>query len=74
MKFIRDERRLGKREIVAIATLLPSVNKHGAQKPQGLLGTGRMGARGYGGGGRGRVYLSLHCHHQNDFCIKMGSD
>ena len=30
-----------------------------------------------GGGGRGRereiIYLSLHCHHQNDFCIKMGS-
>ena len=23
-------------------------------------------------GGRGR--LSLHCHHHNDFCIKMGSD
>ena len=20
------------------------------------------------------LYLSLHCHHQNDFCIKMGSD
>ena len=20
------------------------------------------------------VYLSLHCHHQNDSCIKMGSD
>ena len=20
------------------------------------------------------VYLSLHCHHQNDFCFKMGSD
>ena len=20
------------------------------------------------------TYLSLHCHHQNDFCIKMGSD
>ena len=19
-------------------------------------------------------YLSLHCHHQNDFCFKMGSD
>ena len=34
-----------------------------------------MGA-GEGGGGRGReiVYLSLHCHHQNDSCIKMGSD
>ena len=26
-------------------------------------------------GGRGRLYyLSLHCHHQNDFCIKVGSD
>ena len=27
-----------------------------------------------GGRGRGRSYLSLHCHHQNDSCIKMGSD
>ena len=29
-----------------------------------------------GGGGEegGRLYLSLHCHHQNDSCIKMGSD
>ena len=27
-------------------------------------------------GGRGReiIYLSLHCHHQNDSCIKVGSD
>ena len=34
-----------------------------------------MGVRGYGGGGRGRLlYLSLHCHHQNDSCIKMGGD
>ena len=22
----------------------------------------------------GYIYLSLHCHHQNDSCIKMGSD
>ena len=22
----------------------------------------------------GRLYLSLHCYHQNDSCIKMGSD
>ena len=31
---------------------------------------------GWGGGGVGRekLYLMLHCHHQNDFCIKMGSD
>ena len=27
-----------------------------------------------GGGGWGRLYLTLHCHHQNDFCIKMSSD
>ena len=26
------------------------------------------------GGEREIIYLSLHCHHQNDFCIKMGSD
>ena len=34
------------------------------------------GGRGYGGGGGvgGIIYLSLHCHDQNDFCIKMGSD
>ena len=24
--------------------------------------------------GRGRLYLTLRYHHQNDFCIKMGSD
>ena len=23
---------------------------------------------------RENINLSLHCHHQNDFCIKMGSD
>ena len=27
-----------------------------------------------GGGGAQIIYLSLHCHHQNDSCIKMGSD
>ena len=40
---------------------------------------GRPGAEKGGGGmevgGEGEyIYLSLHCHHQNDFCIKMGSD
>ena len=25
-------------------------------------------------GERETIYLLLHCHHQNDFCIKMGSD
>ena len=34
-------------------------------------------ADGGGGSGKGRLeelYLTLHCHHQNDFCIKMGSN
>ena len=26
-----------------------------------------------GGGGGDVIYLSLHCHHQNDSCVKMGS-
>ena len=38
-----------------------------------LIRDGEKGGRGYGGRGRG-LYLSLHCHHQNDFCIKMGSN
>ena len=25
-------------------------------------------------GREGLLYLSLHCHHQNDSCIKMGRD
>ena len=35
---------------------------------------------GEGGGGdmevgkREIIYLLLHCHHQNDFCIKVGSN
>ena len=46
-----------------------------------LLGTGRRGYGGarvcvcVGGEGAGEItYLSLHCHHQNDLCIKVGSD
>ena len=39
------------------------------------LGEGGGGAEGYGGGGKKEIiYISLHCHHQNDFCIKVGSD
>ena len=36
----------------------------------------RDGERGYRGGGRGRIYTYRYtdCHHQNDSCIKMGSD
>ena len=35
----------------------------------------KKGGRRYGGGGKREIiYLSLRCHHQNDSCIKMGSD
>ena len=39
----------------------------------------RDGEKGGGEGmeGKGKreiIYLSLHCHHQNGSCIKMGSD
>ena len=27
-----------------------------------------------GGEGRWRLYLTLHCHHQNNSCIEVGSD
>ena len=32
-----------------------------------------MEVRGEGDGWE-TIYLSLHCHHQNDSCIKMGSN
>ena len=38
-------------------------------------GQGGGGGKGvWGWGEREIIYLSLHCHHQNDSCIKMGSD
>ena len=46
------------------------------RKPLRLIRDGEK----VGGGGVWRwgereiIYLSLHCHHQNDSCIKMGSD
>ena len=33
-----------------------------------------VGRGGGKGGGRGDYILSLHRHHQNDSCVKMGSD
>ena len=32
------------------------------------------GERVWRWGEREIIYLSLHCHHQNHFCIKVGSD
>ena len=40
------------------------------------MGGGGVRGRGKGvwrWGEREIIYLSLHCHHQNDFCIKVGS-
>ena len=49
------------------------LNVHGNLKS--LLGTGRKGVKGvWRRGKREIIYLSLHCHHENDFCIKVGSD
>ena len=33
-----------------------------------------MAGGGGGGGGEEFIYLSLHCHHQNELCIEVGSD
>ena len=40
-----------------------------------LIRDGEKGGTGvWRWGKREIIYLSLHCHHQNDFCIKVGSD
>ena len=31
-----------------------------------------VGARRVGGGGAGKLYLTLHCQPQNDFCVGKG--
>ena len=42
---------------------------------EAYLGRGEEGEGGMEvGAEREIIYLSLHCHHQNDFCIKVGSD
>ena len=40
-----------------------------------LIRDGEKGGKGVWRWGEREIrYLSLHCHHQNDSCIKMGSD
>ena len=41
-----------------------------------FIADGARAGRGGGGGRGGRkiIYRSLNCHHENDSCIKMGSD
>ena len=39
-----------------------------------VQGRGERGEAGMEVGEREIIHLTLHCHHQNDSCIKMGSD
>ena len=40
-----------------------------------LIRDGEKGGKGVWRWGENEIiYLSLHCHHQTDFCIKVGSD
>ena len=39
-----------------------------------LIRDGEKGGGVWRWGKREIIYLPLHCHHQNDSCIKMGSD
>ena len=39
-----------------------------------LIRDGEKGEGVWRWGEREIIYLSLHCHHQNDSCIKMDSD
>ena len=52
------------------------LNVHRNQKA--YYGRGERGGGGGGGMEKGEremeiIYLSLHCHHQNDSCIKMAA-
>ena len=48
------------------------LNIHRNHKTYWGRGEGGKGVRRWGE--REIIYLSLHCHHQNDSCIKMGND
>ena len=48
------------------------LNVHRNHKVYYGRGEGGKGVRKWGQ--REIIYVSLHCHHQNDSCIKVGSD
>ena len=39
-----------------------------------MMSTAGGGGGGWRWGEREIIYLLLHCHHRDDFCIKIGSD
>ena len=66
-----------KRILHRVYWLLDSIGPTASpQRKEGTVQNGDPSQRGpkIPGGGRGRLYLKLHCHQQNDSCIKMGSD
>ena len=51
------------------------LNVHRNHKAYYYIRDGEGGGKGvYRWGKREIIYLSLHCHHQNDSCIKMASN
>ena len=48
--------------------------KHGDKNRSNTRDGEKWGKGVWRWGKREIIYLSLHCHHQNDSCIKMGSD
>ena len=56
----------------------PPQSKHSvltSTETRRLIRDGEKGGKGvWRWGKRVTIYLSLHCHHQNDSCVKIGSD
>ena len=53
--------------IVNMVLTFTETTRHIRDREKGVKGVWRWGEREI-------IYLLLHCHHQNDFCIKTGSD
>ena len=62
------------RTIVRYNCLTPSSLRRNTDSNRNPRKKGGGGGGEGGGGGGGGLYLTLRCHHQDDFCIKMGSD
>ena len=68
---------LGEKSLAAPETRIKVnmvLNVHRNRKAYEGRGEGGRGDIAVGEEGERDIYLSLHCHYQNDSCIKMGSD